>query len=838
MGFGIPMGRSAMTIIRDYLVAQVSRKLERYGVVIWDDPEGAYRSILEKVVPVTTTTCSFKGSWYEMRREVEPLLSDKTPPSLLVYVSEKKPDPDPLEELRAIGSPFRIRLPTLLKKALAGEFTEQRINDIAEQCLTFSQAEVALRDGESAVDIRLVSVIHETEATAVVARLVAGTNATELENLGLDDVIRHTFIKSLGGNFDNLNGKELREATFRHIILTMIRQAVGELPAELISALGQSDAAQQRMCETVIQRMRMDPELQPAYTKMASKADRQLRLAELLPWEDSLAAVDVTPAIVDLTVHRMLQYLKRSEYLEAIKLTAKVSSGWWTSSEAPNSDWRVAQWRLIGVLAKLGKAMSEPIPAISSLEEMANWYIGTGWQVDSLFRQSEFIRVTSASSFDELDDLFERARCNYEEWLDNVLQLSTDSMRDLQEISTMMQRSIHRRNIADSGGSCVYVLVDALRYELGCELTNRLHSLDANVSIEAAIATPPTITSIGMAALLPGSDTTFGVDLEANNRLFATVGGQPVRKVIDRVRCLEHFHGKVANLKLDEVAQFSNRELKDQIVDTDLVLVRSTEIDSSGEMDRLATSWASLDSILTVLHTAVAKLLYAGMERIVLTSDHGFLAIRQLREDRRIDKPPTGKGELHRRAWIGRGGTTTDSTAKVALADFGIVSDLDIITPRGLGVFTAGGGLQFFHGGLSPQELIVPVITVVAKENLDEPQYKVLLEVAGNSITTGVIAVTITMIGDLFTCRSRVRLQLIQENTQVAVVVSGDGVDMVSKAIDVSIGKVLVVAMQVTANLKAGSTAVLEVLDAATGVRLRKLDVEVLADVIVEESLG
>lgn len=826
-----------MTIIREHLAAQVSRKLERYGVVIWDDPEGAYRSNLEKVAPATATICSFKGSWYEIRREVEPLLSGETPPTLLVYVSAKRPDPDPLEELRAIGSSFRIRLPTLLKQALAGKFTEQRIIDIAEQCLTFSQAEAALRDGESAVDIRLISVIHETEAAAVVARLVAGTHAAELDLLGLDNIIRHTFAKSLGGNFGDLNGKELREAIFRHIILTLIRQAVRELPAELISALGSSDAAQQRMCETVIQRMRMDPELKPAYIEMAGKADVQLRLAELLSWEDSLAAVDVTLAIVDLAVHRTLQYIKRSEYLDAIKLTATVLSGWWTSSEAPNGNLRATRWRLIGVLAKLGKAMSEPIPAIRSLEEMTNWYIDTGWQVDSLFRQSEFIRVTSGDSFDELDDLFERARRNYEEWLDTVLRLSTDSMKNLQETSTMMQRSIHRRNIANSGGGCAYVLVDALRYELGWDLTNRLDSLDANVSIKAAIATPPTITSIGMAALLPGSDTAFGVDLEAGDRLFATVGGQPVYKVIDRVRHLEHFHGKVANLQLDEVAQFSNRELKDKIADTDLVLVRSTEIDSSGEMDRLAASWASLDSTLTVLHTAVAKLLYAGRDRVVLTSDHGFLAIRQLGEDRRIDKPPTGKGELHRRAWIGRGGTITDSTVRVALADFGIVSDLDIITPRGLGVFTAGGGLQFFHGGLSPQELIVPVITVVATENPNEPQYEVSLEVAGESITTGVIAVRVTMIGDLFTCRSRVRLQLIQENTQVAVVVSGDGVDMDSKSISVSAGKMLAVVMQVTANLKAGSTVSLEVLDAATGVRLSKLDVEVVADVIVEETL-
>ena len=37
-------------------------------------------------------------------------------------------------------------------------------------------------------------------------------------------------------------------------------------------------------------------------------------------------------------------------------------------------------------------------------------------------------------------------------------------------------------------------------------------------------------------------------------------------------------------------------------------------------------------------------------------------------EELKIDKPPTGTGELHRRAWIGTGGTATDSTAGLQTA--------------------------------------------------------------------------------------------------------------------------------------------------------------------------
>ncbi len=223
------------------------------------------------------------------------------------------------------------------------------------------------------------------------------------------------------------------------------------------------------------------------------------------------------------------------------------------------------------------------------------------------------------------------------------------------------------------------------------------------------------------------------------------------------------------------------------------------------------------------------------MERVVITADHGFLAVRQLGEERRIDKVSTGVGEEHRRAWIGRGGTANASTVKVPLSAFGISGGLDIITPRGLGVFRAGGGLQFFHGGLSPQELIVPVITAVAADGSPEPQYRIELAIAGGRITTGILAVTVTMTGDLFTRESRVRVQLMQGTGRVGVVVGGDGFDQATETIDASVDAPRVITLQITGNLASGSTATLEVIDAATGVQLAKLDVSVATNVMVDD---
>ena len=57
------------------------------------------------------------------------------------------------------------------------------------------------------------------------------------------------------------------------------------------------------------------------------------------------------------------------------------------------------------------------------------------------------------------------------------------------------------------------------------------------------------------------------------------------------------------------------------------------------------------------LPRVVAKLAKAGVRRVVITADHGFISLsRRLDDAYKIDAPKGGSGELHRRAWIGRGG--------------------------------------------------------------------------------------------------------------------------------------------------------------------------------------
>ena len=111
-----------------------------------------------------------------------------------------------------------------------------------------------------------------------------------------------------------------------------------------------------------------------------------------------------------------------------------------------------------------------------------------------------------------------------------------------------------------------------------------------------------------------------------------------------------------------------------------------------------------------------------------------------------------------RRVFIGHGGIPSEATVRVPLASCGVSGDLDLVVPRGLAVFRAGGGRQFFHGGLSPQELIVPVIVAELKPTPERSHLKIGIAVAGGRITTGVFSATLTFDVNLFTSQVTVRV--------------------------------------------------------------------------------
>ena len=215
-----------------------------------------------------------------------------------------------------------------------------------------------------------------------------------------------------------------------------------------------------------------------------------------------------------------------------------------------------------------------------------------------------------------------------------------------------------------------------------------------------------------MAALVATGDEALG--LQDSGKLLLTFDGQAVKDRKSRVEHLRERAGvPVAETKLESVVPRPKKRLADEMREAELILLTSQEIDFLCEGDNVHLARQTMDNMLNELRRTVRQLAEVGVEHVVIAADHGYLFGEELGVEMKIDPPGGEQVGLHRRIWIGRGGAADPAYLRARLADFGYDTDLEIAAPWGFGCFKVRGGARaYFHGGLSPQELVIPVVTV------------------------------------------------------------------------------------------------------------------------------
>ena len=132
-----------------------------------------------------------------------------------------------------------------------------------------------------------------------------------------------------------------------------------------------------------------------------------------------------------------------------------------------------------------------------------------------------------------------------------------------------------------------YVWVDALRFEMARELARLLED-DFELTVQPALATIPTITEIGMAALLPRAGVSAKVIAVGTGKLGLQIDRTVIKDRKDRIAFLKAHAGvPVFDAKLDDLLPKPSKKVKDGVQGAQLVLITSQEID---ELARATTS--------------------------------------------------------------------------------------------------------------------------------------------------------------------------------------------------------------------------------------------------------
>ena len=123
--------------VTSYVVDVLTKKLERYGVVVFYNPAGDIRAVLGELPPEVAVV-EFGGSYLRVKFDAEMrfarlrqgfTLAD----SLLIYVNAPAvvaKEDDPLLEYSLAGTAYSETLRSLARKALGGRFTREQVDGL------------------------------------------------------------------------------------------------------------------------------------------------------------------------------------------------------------------------------------------------------------------------------------------------------------------------------------------------------------------------------------------------------------------------------------------------------------------------------------------------------------------------------------------------------------------------------------------------------------------------------------------------------------------------------------------------------------------------------------
>ena len=343
------------------------------------------------------------------------------------------------------------------------------------------------------------------------------------------------------------------------------------------------------------------------------------------------------------------------------------------------------------------------------------------YQMDTYYRQFHLcFQKALKKSNSLLDDLFkhvtEKVEGLYSHWFLGQLgqNWSDAAAEDLEKYGRILevpqQEDFYRQKVATNDNRVFVIISDAFRYEVAAELSEQLRrETQCTVTLNSAEAIFPTVTKFGMAALLPHKK--LAITERSNGDLAIFADGQSTDAGY-RDKVLKTVNAASVALKYDNIIGMKRAERSALVKGMEVVYIYHDKVDEASHTSDSAVFPACDDAIAEIKNLVRIIVNEFGGTNILITADHGFLyTYSPLTEDGKVDKttPSEQDVEIDRRYLITRAGAKPDYLLPVKFG--GEESAYEAWAPReNVRIKKKGGGLNFVHGGISLQEMVVPVI--------------------------------------------------------------------------------------------------------------------------------
>lgn len=353
-------------------------------------------------------------------------------------------------------------------------------------------------------------------------------------------------------------------------------------------------------------------------------------------------------------------------------------------------------------------------------------YVSEYHTIDALHRH--FITSLDSATMDEhvsedavrdLEEYVENTYCNV--FLDPIVSALCGSVKEYNDLPEPHQQDFCRKYI-DENRKTVIIISDAFRYECASELRDRLGTTSRveRCELDHMISTVPSKTDFGMAALLPNEG--LKIDYDKDGSYAVLIEGQSTESKF-RERALRPRYPDSVVLRYEEIAKRKTSELRSELSGKKLIYIYHDTIDRTGESDD-RNVFSACKRAIEEIEALILKGTSWNCTNFIVTADHGFIYRRS--EIGEYDKISTVDGFNPRR--------------RFALNDrqFGlercIEFSMDYLGPENKGLWVSvpdsmalfrrrGETKCFAHEGISPQEIVVPVLRVNTVKGSVEEKY-------------------------------------------------------------------------------------------------------------------
>lgn len=709
-------------------------RIQKAGSLVVYDPTGIYQQTCNGLADVKLLVVDASMSSIESRVAATQGLRDvinKQLFGILVYVPKKAPESDeerqadPFAAIAAAGAVFPEgdgdSFESLCLKAKPDH--TMAIRTIFEQGATPSFAVVdAIGGGLGWPNLRALLAVES--ARDILFALLVPNEAQQAALKDSDswvtearDLLRNSMglaLKTRGKTWDSVANELWRFVLFSEFVFDL----PGALPASL-SDVPHAEAQAKPLIEYLCDLLRNDRRTQSVYIDRAEEIEIDLNLPNLFSGWSDLGNRDTFPFEERTFLSRAIEGILRDDIDRVRIILERHQQSVWTGKSESR-----AQWDLIRSSTELLQTCDDLERQLSdftrNLDMLLAFYVSSLREADRLHR--EFEQTVSDYDWQDVQGVMvpvkQQVRKQYGKLVEKVQLIFT---RHVLQTGWPQAGQLSNADVFDkivmpklqkNGHKVAYFMIDALRYELGVALEQQLIE-DGQVEVQAAMVQLPSITPIGMASLLPGAGQQLNIKNNADT-LVPMLGDQVVSTVAQRMDVFRKKYGQ----------RFEEGRLEDFVrgrfdfsPETDLLVLRAVEIDSHFE-NHPDTAPNEITNALKRIRVAIHKLKERGFHEVVIATDHGFFMNTHAGAGDVCNKLAGNWISIHDRCALGDG--ASDNNHMVVSAEkMGIRGDFSkFAAPYSLASYR--NGLLYYHGGISLQECVVPVITMQLK-NSNQP---------------------------------------------------------------------------------------------------------------------